>query len=308
MPHPAKRPAAPRWTPEALDLFPDDAFAALVGSPPSWYRTQYVGLAAVSPNTSPDSGAIRTAQPNTAGGRWSTLASSEVLEDEIKSLALKLNELVRGATTFKGDGYQTAARDFAMAATLLRVIVEYDKDVRWKESAAVAATRCAKASQTCAEGTDASLKLARSTSEDLAALLRGDTLSGEVQRSGDTSNSATGVGLPWHEIADRPLLMERMEESVQGRLAGALADERSLRRNAESIGHEAALLALLGHVIHQPEYEGFDDDAFSGYAESLQRAAQSLRTASKNGEFDRARDAFSLIQKSCNDCHQDYRG
>ncbi|MFM8413744.1 MAG: hypothetical protein ACKOCX_03370 [Planctomycetota bacterium] len=287
------RPPAGDWDKATAGVFFPDAFAELQGPRPDFlaaHPAQVVPGAAAG--TSPGEPAA------TADGfKWSTLVSGDTLTDEIKDMKDRVTPTVASPSTFKGGGYGDAQTAFSMLALVFGVIAAHDDDVRWKKDAATARDLFARAGFNCKVGTDQSFKESKLRVDDLAAMLDGNPPQGTPDRDDD---------FRWSQVAGRPPLMTRLEEAEQA-IGAATASSGEFTKQLGRVVHEAEIVAAIGQVIHQPDFEHHDDDSYRSYAAGLRDAAVSLRRACLEKDLAAATAAAAAITKSCNDCHGDYR-
>ncbi len=287
-----KRAAAPKqWSQDVLDAFFADARGALVGKRPLSSAGRPPGRAGSDLVPAGDSA------PGDAGFAWSRLIRAETIENEVKRYQKRLAEDVRTPSAFKGGDYRKCRIHFSMLAVLFAVAAEYDQEVRWKRNAAVLRSLFARAGLNCKAGTDASFREAQQRREDLESLVRGSRVDGPEPRP-DVS---------WPEIAERPPLMQRMEQAYEQRLADWLANGGELKRNAAEIRHEAELLAMMAEAITRDGFKHADDETYLEYAGQLRDAAQQVAQAAEQGNYALAREAESRLGNACLDCHDDYR-
>jgi hypothetical protein len=289
LPHRARPPAA-TWDKATAGTFSPDAFSALQGPRPAFD-------AAARPTASAGPQADPVAVDSGGGFKWSTLVSGDTLIDEIKEIQQRLAAAITTPSTFKGGGYNEAQRAFSMLALAFGVIAAHDEDVRWKKDAATARDLFARAGVNCKVGTDQSYKESQLRVDDLKAMLDGNPPAGKPDRDED---------FRWSQVSGRPPLMARLEAAEK--LLGALtASQAEFTKQLDVAFHEAEIMAAIGEVIRQPEFEYHDDDSYLGYAASMRGAAVRVREACLKKDYESARAAVGEISKSCNDCHGDYR-
>ena len=279
----------PPWPPEVVNVFFEDATAALVGAPPSAMD----GIA----KTTPD--AITAGGDDRATGKWSALISGEALEDEVKAIRIDLNGSLTNLDQFKAGGYRECRRDLGNLAVLLAVVARYDGPVRWKEAATQLWPRFARSAHNCSVGTDASYRDARARLSELDALVRGERFAAASDRR--------SVRAPFADFVERPLLMQRMERANQQRIASWLTSQRDFRQSREKFAHEGAILALLAEILQGPSMEYADDDAYAEAARRLRHAGLDMVAASRQNNYRAARQAAARATRTCNDCHDGYR-
>ena len=286
----AKAPA--RWDKADSSAFFADAFATLEGERPD-FAAPAKADGADAAASAPSSVAAAT-----GGIRWSELISPDTLTDEIKNMKGVVAAAVASASDFKGGGYDKARVGFSTVALAFSLIADYDGEVRWKRDAAAARDLFARVGFNCKVGTEQSFAESKARVADLAALIEGDSLASRPAREED---------FRWSQVAGRPPLMGRLE-TADGIVAGAIASKQEFGKQVEKFLHEVEIVAAIGAVIGQPDFEYHDDETYLGYAATMRDAALKARGAAQKGDYDAARAAVGELKKSCDSCHGDYRG
>jgi hypothetical protein len=238
-----------------------------------------------------------TAAAEAGGFKWSALVSENTLTDEIKEMKGVVGKAIASPSTFKGGGYDKARVAFSTIALSFAVINAYDADIRWKKHAEQARDLFGRVAANCKVGTEQSLAEAKLRMADLEALLDGNAVSAKADREGD---------FVWSQAAGRPPLMSRLESAEQTAVA-AIASKGDFEKQLDLFLRETELVAMIGEVIQRQEYEYHDDDTYRGYASQLRDAAAKAAEAARKKDYDAARAAIGALQKSCTDCHGDYR-
>jgi cytochrome c556 len=88
---------------------------------------------------------------------------------------------------------------------------------------------------------------------------------------------------------------------------GAITSKVEFQKQVQRFIHEAEIVAAIGEVIMQPDFECHDDATYRGFASTLRDAAAMARDAAQKNDFESARTAVGDLKKSCNACHGDYR-
>lgn len=285
----AKPPSA-SWDKTTSKTFHDDAFAELEGE-----RPDFAASAA-----RPASGANQTgpsSAPAAGGFQWSSLISEETLTDEIKDMKNVLAGVVASQSDFKGGGYDKAREAFGAVALAFGVIAAYDQDIRWKKDAETARDLFARVGSNCKVGTDQSYNESKLRVGDLESLLDGIAPTARADREED---------FRWSQVAGRPALMTRLE-LADATLAAAAASKSDFDKAVERVLRDAEIVAVIGQVIQQADYEYFDDDIYRGYSSEMRDAALRVRDAAKKKDYEAARASLGALKKSCDSCHGDYR-
>lgn len=288
-----QRAKPPVWTDRAKSAFFDDPRQALVGDRPD-YGNRPQGSA--SPATPSPSGSDAT--PSAGIFAWSKIISPETIEDEVKTIAKGVNDAVVNPQQYAGGGYKAGQDHFSMLAVLFAVVAEYDGEVRWKRHAIPAREEFSAAGFGSRVGSIQAFNQAKLAKEDLASMIAGQTLQG---KEGEAKAS-------WDKVAYRPPLMRRLKIAQEERLNGWTASAGEFKKNTDQILHEAQIVAALAEVITRDGYEFADDDTYLDFCRQLKKSAVDVVDAVKQNSPDNARSAMGAMGKTCNACHDGYRG
>jgi hypothetical protein len=289
----AKRAAPPtKWESRVTDVFFPDARKVLVGPRPAY-----------AASSAKADGASREAASETqkgAGGTfaWSKLIDADELQNEIKSLSTSLADAVKTQQGFLGGGSKKARQSLSQLAAAFAILNEYDSEIRWKNQAAAARDLFAKAGYNSKAATEATFREAKSRSDDLATLLRGETITppANVEPKND-----------WSKVSDLSPLMLRLEAAQRDRISAATSNTGEFKKNSAQLAHESEIVAAFAEVTSRPGMENADDEKFHGFAKGLQQSALDLRAAVKNDNYDSARAAAGTMAKTCTNCHAEFR-
>lgn len=273
--------------------FFDNAFEKLKGS-----RTIGTGVVtgndSNTPNQTNDGNSTQDSGETFA---WSQLISPETIEDEVKSLKLKIDADVNQPSAFAGRGYQKARGHFSMLAALFGVISEYDVDVRWKKDGQKGRDLFARTAANCKVGSIQAFNDAKARKLELQDLLSGSGL----------VTQATAPKASWDKVIDRSPLMKRLEMSYQGKLKPFTASKAEFASNLEQVLHEAEIVAVLSEILLKEGMEDADDEDYAGYAQRMKKASREIVDAVKLNNAEAASKAAGEISKSCAECHEGYR-
>jgi hypothetical protein len=292
-----KRAASPtKWDKRVLDTFFPDAREALVGPRPAVLMS--AGRVQAQNRGKPGAtGDPQSAGPDATYG-WSKLISADTLQDEVKALAPLLADDVKTQQAFLGGSNKKSRRTLSLLAALFAVISEYDGDVKWKDQAPTARDLFAKAGFNSKAATESTFRDAKMRSDDLATILRGETL--KAPENQDPKNQ-------WGKVANLAPLMSRLDTAQQNRIAPATSTASEFKKNAAQLTHEAEIVAALAEVIARPGMDNAEDEKFRGYAKTLEQSALDLRSAVSSGNYEQGRTAAGVMTKSCANCHAEFR-
>ena len=290
---PVKRAKPPVWSQDVLDEFFVDAREQLVGERPAKRAED------VATNQSAGQGSAAAAGAEAGGAAsWSQVISGDALAAEVKRIAASLREPLANPAKFKSGGYKACRGAFNELAVLFAVIAEYDGDVRWKDDAPALRDAFARAARNCKTGTDQTFAEGAELQTQLDDLIRGERLGGKPAPPPER----------WSDLADRPLLMTRMEVALQEGISSALSNARDFSRKAVDVLQEAEVLSMLAAIIDREEFEYWDDENFQQHSGKLRAASRELSRAAADANYDAARAAAGRAGQACSACHEGYRG
>ncbi len=285
----ARPPQPGRWDRATGSAFVDDAFATLEGTRPDFAAAAGARAAASS--------ASAAGPGSTAGFKWSSLVSADTLADEVKEQRKALQGALVSESDFKGGGYNAARDAFSAVALAFGLVAAHDGEVRWKKDAENARDLFARVGFNCKVGTVGSFKESKERLADLETLLDGGSPDKKADREED---------FLWSQVAGRPALMNRLE-AAEAAAAATIASKSDFDRAAETLLREVEMVAAIGEVIQQKDFEYHDDDTYRRYSSAMRDAAVKARDAARKGDYDAARAAVGEVKKSCDTCHGDYR-
>jgi len=298
-----KRALPPKWDDRVRDAFFSDARATLEGDRPKFAdgtgSTATASNTGGAPSTTAPSGGGDSGAPAAGGANaWSKIVSADTLQDEIKSYQTEIKDNVKNPSEFKGNLFKRARDDFSILAAAFGVIGEYDGDVRWKDQAVTARDLFGQSGVNCKVATDQSFNDAKLRADDLAALVRGDSLPAKASAEPKAN---------WPKVANRPPLMHRLDAAQGGRLAPWTANQADFSKHLDGILHEAEIVAMIAEVIQRDGYDFTDDKSYLGFAHEMQTQALDLASAAKSKNYDQARAAAGKLAQACSNCHGGFR-
>lgn len=293
-----QRALPPRWNDEIKSIFPDEASKELKGSRPNFAAgTPAAGTTNVA--TSSGSGGATPAPAATGAAAWSKIIEPDSILAEIKSYQQPVAEDVKSVSEFKGGGYKKSRVSYSMLGLMFAIIAEYDGDIRFKKDALAARELFGRVSMNLKVSTDQAFNESKARAEDLAALIRGDTIQ---------SPPNIDPKVKWQEkVANRPPLMTRLNMATEERLNKAMSDAGAFAKNGDMVLHESQVIAAISAAIQREGYGSADDDTYLEYARDMQKSATDISDAVKAKNYDAARAAFGAIKQKCDECHGAYR-
>lgn len=256
------------------------------------------GRVAGTPGTtgSPGSG---SSSPATSGGtQWSRLVSAEVLENEIKSSVLALEDMVSTPARFKAGRHNDARITFTTLAAVFAVIAEYDSQVRFKDDALALRNALGRAGINCKVNSDSAYFDAKQRFEDLQSIVRGSKV--------ELPAPDPDVDFPKY-VAERTAIMKRMDISYRDTLKGQTGSREAYQQHKDRVVHEAQIMALLVRTLLRPGYDDAEDEDYLQHAVQIETMCREIVEAAQRDDFPRIQTAVGNIDKACNNCHAVYR-
>ncbi len=289
---PVKRAKRPVFSAREVNAtyFKDLYKEALVGERPVLGIQMAAGEAASGPGGGGSTG-------GGDGRDWTSIIAPEVIENEIKSLKLAMDQSISTPVKFAGGGYQDARRQFSELAMLFAIINEHNSEVRWKADSASLRDAFARSAANSKTGSQQTYQEAKQRKQDLADIVGGNSFVG---------TQATEPENDWANICDRSPLMERLEEAL-GLVKPALANEAVFQAEVDVLRQEASLIAAMAEVL---SLEGMDDaieEDYTQYAFEMRDGAMEVVEALKLQNYDKAVSGMGAITKACSNCHDEWQ-
>jgi cytochrome c556 len=233
-----------------------------------------------------------------AADSWSGLIDRDALENEIKRNQQELSTAVTTPLRFSTAHLQ-ASEQFSMLAMWFAIIGQYNADVRWSGEANSVREALKQAAARSRSGDAAAFRLAQRRIEELTELVRGATFPLDTEASSTIDD--------WSDIVDRNSIMTRLEYSLNEELKDATASEQQLRDAADTVIHEAGIIAATSRVLQLPEMLDADDEDYRAYAGEMLRAAIQMKQAAVAKDLPQVLAALNRIEQACVRCHGDFR-
>ncbi len=236
---------------------------------------------------------------NTAAAKftWSRLISATTLEDLVKSQQIALQRSITQPAAFAAGGHQQARDHFTLLATLFGMIEQFDGSVRWQADAETARWKCQRAAQQSQVGSLASFQSATAVRDELADLLRGESLPATTPQNGDERR--------WS--LDRDVLMRSLATTLNDVIQPITAREKSFRERTDEVRRGGEWTAALAEVLTREGMEDAGDEEYDAFCRQLQAAAANVVRATEAANLELAQTATGEIIQSCTACHESYR-
>lgn len=233
-----------------------------------------------------------------SGAGWKDIISSDTLEGEIKNSVLAVADTVSSIGKFN-TGHRTTRKVYSVLAVCFAVIAEYDGDVRFKDKAAGMRDAVGRSASNCKVASQGAFNEAKLRFEDLQSLVRGSSV----------DVPAGEAVVPYNDkVANRPPLMQRMEDALDRGLKPLTANKAEFDANKDKILHEAEVLRMLAKVIQDGSYEYADDESYIEHAVAIENECANIVSGLKTGDLQQVQSAVGGISKACSACHEFFRG
>jgi cytochrome c556 len=289
-----RRAARPEFTERDWEgIFFADLFAeGLVGEPPAAGAVAMAANAAPQPAIEPGENSVVAA--GAAG--WSQLIGRDALENEIKQLQIALDTQLTTPGRFS-TGYREVNWSFEMLATWVAVLMQYEGEVRWKDSAATVLAAASQAAITTRKPGDDSFRYATAVRQSLTDMIRGGPF--------ETTEKPVEA-VDWAAAVNRTTVMKNLDSRLPLLKAGT-ADNAAFSAAVEETLQHASAIAALARVLAQPGVDTADDESYVALAAAMEQAARELTSAVQASDFPGAQAAANRIEQSCNNCHGAWR-
>lgn len=229
------------------------------------------------------------------------LVDKESLANEIKSIRNYLAGKVASPATYNAS-YLEIPPEAATLAVMAVAVSKYPEDFSWKKNAKhvrdlaakileLTTSKDAKTKNSFEAVTDAFTKI-----DDI---LKGSEPAG-LASADEEKSFGDAVG------GNTVILMKRISKS-ETFLKSTVSNEGGLKKEADRVAQEGAVLAFLAHIISSEGF-GWDGDAeFASYSKPLFEGGKQLMEAAKSGNYALYGEAMTRVSKSCNDCHPKFK-
>ena len=277
-----------RWDEETEQLFKADPSERLRGSRKRQSRgeTKDVDSTERTENTPLGLGHVS----------WAELISTDAVEDEIKSIYPQMGKHLVRVGGFKSGSHKEVEQQFAELATMFGILAAHPEATRWKKSAAGARDLFSSASRNARVSSTQAFKDAKNRYEDLGQLIRGES----IELTGTQS-------VPWSEVAERRMLMQRLEKAYTQNMKVWSADQVAFEKNQSAVIHEAQIIVALARIIALPEYDYHEDEEYAAYCSQLEQHAKHLELGARESDLQKVQLHMGELHKTCGRCHEDYK-
>lgn len=233
-----------------------------------------------------------------AGGSvdWKQTISSDELQDEMKRIRNRLTQQLQSAGTYSGN-YKDIQADGAVIAALGAIVERHPDDLSWKANAKFVR-------ELGGQLRESSKALGKEGFDKTTAVFEKLTsvLSGSVPPDVGNAEEKKTFG----ESASRAGVMVRMQKAFDW-LKSNITTEGKLKSEQETVQHETIVLLALSVVAADSTYDSGEEDDYKKHAQNMVNASRDASSAAKEMDFGKFQQALDKVNKTCSDCHNDYR-
>jgi hypothetical protein len=231
--------------------------------------------------------------PAGGGPDWGALATIDVLNEEIKERRNRLTTNLQTVATYNGNT-ETIVTDGNILASIAAVIERHPGELNWKEKAGHVRTLAYDMYLSAGTSGRGPFENTKEPFEQLTTILDGGPADGEAEEAALS------------DVGDRAEIMKRIEESFSWLRADINTDSR-LKEDKDRVIREASVLATLGTIIGDANYESATADDYKQFLQQFIDGCKGMVAAANAGNFAQYESARNMVDGSCNPCHQQYR-
>lgn len=246
---------------------------------------------APDPTTAPQTAAA--SEPAAGETDWASLATIDVLNEEVKERRTRLTANLQTVATYNGNT-ETIVTDANVLASVAAVIERHPGELNWKEKAGHVRGLAYDMYLSAGNTGRGPFENTKEPFEKLVTILDGGPAEGEAEEAALS------------DVGDRAAIMKRFEESFSWLRADVNTESR-LQEDKDRVIREASVLATLGTLIGDPNYDNAEADDYKMFLQQFVDGCKGMVEAANAGNFAQYESARNLVDGSCTPCHQQYR-
>ena len=258
-----------------------------------------------SKGTPATDGATETKDPPKAasGGEavsLKDLIDKDALAGEIKNVRNYLAGKAGSVAAYNAS-YLEIPPEAATLAVLAIAVQKHPEDFSWKKNAKFVrelATQITEMTSSEKAKNKNTYDAVAAAFEKIDDILKGSTPAGLPEADDDKDYGDAAIELRH--------VMKRIQRS-EATLKTSVSNEAGLKKEAEKVAQEGAVLQFLGHAINAKGFGWGDDEGFAKQAKPLQEGGKQLIEAAKSGNYAMYDEAMGRISKTCVTCHGEFK-
>lgn len=241
--------------------------------------------------------------PKEAGGDTTSLKDlfdKDALANEVKNVRNYLAGKAVSVAAYNAS-YLEIPPEAATLAMLALAVQKHPDDFSWKKNAKFVR--------------ELSTQITEMTSSEKAKNKNTyDSVAAAFEKIDDILKGSTPAGLPEaadeKEYGDAAIELRHIMKRIQraeAMLKTTVSNEAGLKKDAEKVAQEGAVLQFLGYAISAKGFGWEDDAGFHKQAKPLREGGKQLIEAAKSGNYPMYDEAMGRISKTCVECHGEYK-
>lgn len=227
---------------------------------------------------------------------WAAILPPDIVTAEVKNIRNRLSDSLQSVGRYNGN-YKEIQIEGATLAALGSIVSKHAPDVSWAPRAAYVRDLGAQLEQNAQKLGREAYQSTRRPFEQVETVLDGSV---------PTDVKEPEPAIDVSERADRSGLMKRIDNAFQW-LRKEATSAASLKSNRDRAVHEASILTALTIVAAEGQYASADEEKYQQHATEMTDAGSTAIQAIRDQEYETFANSLNLIEKKCNDCHQEYR-
>ena len=263
---------------------------------------------ATSTNTTPDVTVV-TPMPMTpdpmpmtntsadGGGEvdWESVIAIEVLNEEVKQIRNRLSANLQTVATFNREQEPNQV-DAVVLSGLAAIAIMHPGDLNWKDKAPHIRDLANVIFNNCTTTGREAFAECEIAFEQIETMLDGGPVPADLEADPDRTPS---------EVADRYYLMYRFR-ITSSHLKSNVNSEARLKEDVAGVVRDLSVLSALATLISMDSYEYSVESDYQAHIANFISATQASRTGAELESFEQFSQGIANIQKTCNECHQQY--
>ena len=229
------------------------------------------------------------------------MINKDALTNEVKAVRNYLAGKSGSIATYNSS-YLEIPPEAATLAVLAVAVTRYPEDFSWKKNAKHVRDLAFKILEITTSKDAKNKNSFESVAEAFAKIddiLKGSEPAGlsDAEEDKDYGDAVGGNVI---------MLMKRIKKSEEI-LKASVSSEAGLKKDADRVAQEGAVLAFLGEIIKTQGFGWGGDEEFAKYAKPLIDGGKEIVEASKSGNYPLYGEGIAKIAKSCNECHPKFK-
>ena len=231
----------------------------------------------------------------TSAGRWQTLISGPVLDEEAKLIRTRLTGNLQTVATYN-NSIDATSTDTLVLTGLAAIAERTAAEVRWKERADTIRQLAYDVYSAVGSRGGKAFRETQTPFERLRDAMDGARVEVEV---GDD---------PLQDLVDRSTMMIRIKQGSDWLRTQVSSDSQLADADTQRDAvREASVLAALAELVAQPGYDYSDEEEYHQMTADFVDAALGIRSAAEGNDFNAFQQSYKDLMKQCGVCHGRYQ-